>query len=553
MSSPSPDSHKLDRLGDYTVVRVIGEGGMGIVYEAVERLTGRRVALKVLHSNLARSEDARQRFFNEMRIMAGLEHPNIVRSLASREIEGKLVMVLEYLEGRTLRDVIASTRPMEPERAVSIVCSVLWALAAAHERPTPIVHRDLKPENVMILGDGSVRVMDFGIAKVLAEDAHVTRASQAVGTVLYMSPEQAESRPVTPKTDLYAVGLLLYEMLDGKALFDGPSIVGILRDHCETPPPPLREEVRRAIGPELERLLLELLEKSPENRPTDARTVLARLAVAAPRSKGATEASGPLPYAAAARAAPAPSAERAPKLGTMDLISKLDEKPRRWPWAVGAAAVLAVGAAIAIPWTLYLQSRGESSKKSSKDDAEETEESKERSGQKSAPTSSASAACAGLACAAFQPPDPSKVDFELMFAEATKLARGVDSGAVLWSISFLPMSAGPTIDLTQPKAMSFFHFETAGGDLSVAVTKNQLRAERTAIRSRPTLPPINCTFQRAFEAAISGGFRQTELYMAGLHVNPVTKAGQWSFQTDDVGSALVDVTTCKLFQGPRRK
>jgi eukaryotic-like serine/threonine-protein kinase len=550
VTSSSPDSHKLDRLGDYTVIRVIGEGGMGIVYEAVERLTGRRVALKVLHSNLARSEDARQRFFNEMRIMAGLEHPNIVRSLASREIEGKLVMVLEYLEGRTLRDVIASTGPMPPDRAVSIICSVLWALAAAHERPTPIVHRDLKPENVMILGDGSVRVMDFGIAKVLAEDAHVTRASQTVGTVLYMSPEQAESRPVTPKTDLYAVGLLLYEMLDGKALFDGPSIVGILRDHCETPPPPLRDDIRHAVGPDLERLLLELLEKSPESRPADARTVLARLAVAAPRSKGATDASGPLPYAAAARPAPSPSAERAPKLGTMDLISKLDEKPRRWPWAVGAVAVLAVGAAIAIPWTLYLQSRTESAKTKAKD---EPDEDSKPSGPRSLPSGSASTGCGGLACAAFQPVDPSKVDFELMFAEATKLARSVDANAQLWSISFLPMSAGPRIDLTQPKAVSFFHFETAGGDLSVAVRANQLSAERTAIRSRPALPPINCTFQRAFEAAIQGGFRQTELYQAGLHVNPVTKAGQWNFQTDDVGSALVDVTTCKLFQGPRRK
>ncbi|NUO50303.1 MAG: serine/threonine protein kinase [Polyangiaceae bacterium] len=552
MTSPSPDSHKLDRLGDYTVMRVIGEGGMGIVYEAVERLTGRRVALKVLHSNLARSEDARQRFFNEMRIMAGLEHPNIVRSLASREIEGKLVMVLEYLEGKTLRDVITSTGPMAPERAVSIACSILWALAAAHERPTPIVHRDLKPENVMIKDDGSVRVMDFGIAKVLAEDAHVTRASQTVGTVLYMSPEQAESRPVTPKTDLYAVGLLLYEMLDGKALFDGPSIVGILRDHCETPPPPLRGEIRQAIGPDLERLLLELLEKSPESRPADARTVLARLAVSAPRSKNATDASGPLPYAAAAHAPSHPTPERAPKLGTMDLIGKLDDKPRRWPWIVGAAAVLAVGAAIAIPWTLYLQSRAETTKSKTKDSSEESKADK-ASGPSSAPSSSAQSGCDGVACAPFQPVDPSKVDFEIMFAEATKLARSVDAKAQLWSISFLAMSAAPTIDLTQPKAVSFFHFETAEGDLSVAVRAKQLIAERTAIRSRPSLPPINCTFQRAFEAAIAGGFKQTELYQAGLHVNPVTKAGQWNFQTDDVGSALVDVTTCTLFRGPRRK
>lgn len=549
MTSPAPDSHRLERLGDYSVLRVVGEGGMGIVYEATERLSGRRVALKVLHSNLTRSEDARQRFFSEMRIMAGLEHPNIVRSLASREIDGKLVMVLEYLEGRTLRDVIASSGPMPAARVVSIAWAITSALSAAHERQPAIVHRDLKPENVMIVADGGVRVMDFGIAKVLSPDANVTRASQAVGTVLYMSPEQAESRPVTPQTDLYALGLVVYEMLTGKALFDGPSIVGILRDHCETPPPPLPEHIRRTTPPELERLVLELLEKSPQNRPPDARSVLARLEALGGRGATYRSNDAPVPIAQA-HAGYAPAPARGGKLDTMELIGRLDQEPRRWPWIAGGVAVLFVGAAIAIPWTLYLQSRESTPKSKTKSTATADE------GSPNGPvaSSSASPGCGGaLACAPFRPADASKVDFELMLSEATKLALSVEPTARLWKISFLPMSLGPAIDLTQPKARPFFHFDTPTSDLSVAITATELSASRTGTRQRPALPAIACPFQRAFEAAIAGGFLQTELYTATLAQNPTTKAGQWIFGTDDAGSALVDVTTCKLFQGPRRK
>ncbi len=546
MALGSPDSRNLERIGDYRIVRVIGEGGMGIVYEAVERLSERRVALKVMHSNLARSADARARFFNEMRILAGLEHPNIVRSLACTEADGKLMMALEYLEGQTLRDELASTGPIHATRAVAIASAIASALVAAHERQPPIVHRDLKPENVMLLPDGSVRVMDFGIAKVLSDDAAVTRASQAVGTVLYMSPEQAESRPVTPQTDLYALGLILYEMLTGRALFDGPSIVSILRDHCETPPPPLPDVVRRVIPPDLERLLMQLLEKSPSTRPPSARHVLARFGAVEGVAAVPTERFAPIAIPPVHAATPAPR-ER-PKVQTIELIERLDQR-RRWPWVVGSIAVLVVGAAIAVPWTLYLQSRGEPKVKAKTAEAEE----QTTSSVGQAP-SAAFPSCAGaLACAPFKPVDPSKVDFELAFAEATKLARSVAPNAQLWSISFLPLTAGPALDMTQPKARAFFHFDTAEGDLSVGVTGTELVATRTAIRKRPPLPAINCTFQRAFEAAIAGGFRQNEIHMAQLGTSPVSNAGQWLFLTDDVGSAQVDVGTCKLHRGPRRK
>ena len=135
----------MEQIGDYSVRRLIGEGGMGKVYEAEERLSKRRVALKVLHQELARSEQGRRLFTNEMQILAHLEHPNIVRSLASTEVDGELVMVLEYLDGRTLRGVLTERGALPWGEAVSVVCSAASALAAAHGQSPPIIHRDLKP------------------------------------------------------------------------------------------------------------------------------------------------------------------------------------------------------------------------------------------------------------------------------------------------------------------------------------------------------------------------------------------------------------------------
>ncbi|MBL8744280.1 MAG: serine/threonine protein kinase, partial [Myxococcales bacterium] len=151
---------------------------MGTVYEATERLSGRRVALKVLHPDLARTEEARKRFFREMQILSALSHPSIVKSFANAEIEGQLVMVLEYLEGRNLRDELSSVGRIAVPRALDITMAVLSALSAAHEREPPIVHRDLKPENLMVMRDGSIKVMDFGIAKVLDDKQQKTRTTQ---------------------------------------------------------------------------------------------------------------------------------------------------------------------------------------------------------------------------------------------------------------------------------------------------------------------------------------------------------------------------------------
>jgi eukaryotic-like serine/threonine-protein kinase len=262
----------MESLGAYRIERLLGEGGMGKVYEAEERLSGRRVALKVLRPELARSEPARRLFENEMSILARLDHPNVVRCLACAEIDGELVMALELLEGRTLRQLLATDDALDWQRALSIVQQVASALRAAHEHEPPIVHRDLKPENVMILADGTIKVTDFGIAKVLAALGSAT--THSVGTLQYMSPEQIDASPIDARSDLYALGLVLYELLTGRPPFESSSPRELLNMQCTKTPPPLPESVRRALPRGIERLLFELLEKSPDERPGSAADVL---------------------------------------------------------------------------------------------------------------------------------------------------------------------------------------------------------------------------------------------------------------------------------------
>jgi serine/threonine-protein kinase len=262
----------MQSLGGYRIERLLGEGGMGKVYEAEERLSGRRVALKVLRPELARSEPARRLFENEMSILARLDHPNVVRCLACTEIDGELVMALELLEGRTLRQLLAADDALDWQRALAIVKQIASALAAAHEHEPPIVHRDLKPENVMILDDGTIKVTDFGIAKVLAAIGNAT--THSVGTLQYMSPEQIDAGPIDARSDLYALGLVLYELLTGRPPFESSSPRELLNLQCTKAPPELPESVRRSLPRGIERLLFELLEKSPDDRPGSAADVL---------------------------------------------------------------------------------------------------------------------------------------------------------------------------------------------------------------------------------------------------------------------------------------
>ena len=282
----------MDRIGEYLVRRLVGEGGMGKVYEAEERLSKRRVALKVLRPELTRHEEGRRLFLNEMQILAHLEHPNLVRSLASMETDGQLVMVLEYLNGRTLRQELtrrgaaggAGVLPWQ--EALEHVVRIAEALSVAHEQEPSIVHRDLKPENVMLTvpegsGDDApptgLKVMDFGIAKVL-EGMHGTN-TQSIGTLQYMSPEQIDARTIDARSDLYALGLIFYEMLSGEPPFSSASPRELLNLQCTAPAPPLDEEVRRGLPRGVEDMLFAMLEKKPEARPASAREIADRLSL----------------------------------------------------------------------------------------------------------------------------------------------------------------------------------------------------------------------------------------------------------------------------------
>ena len=331
----------MERIGEYLVRRMVGEGGMGKVYEAEERLSRRRVALKILRPELAASEKGRQMFLNEMTILAHLDHPNIVRSLACTELEGELVMVLEYLDGETLRQRLANVGRLPWQEAVSIAADVAAALTAAHGQEPPIVHRDLKPENLMLVAGGRVKVMDFGIGKVMQAIRKST--THSVGTLQYMSPEQIDAAAIDHRSDLYSLGLVFYEMLAGAAPFESESPRELLNLQCTAAPPPLPDDVRAQLPRGVERLLLRLLEKSPANRPATADEVITALDPFVTAVGGAAPA--PISVARTPAASspnlPAVATNTAPRLDTIALIERA-AKPREIPTTRAAMIVVAL-------------------------------------------------------------------------------------------------------------------------------------------------------------------------------------------------------------------
>ncbi|MCA9714317.1 MAG: serine/threonine protein kinase, partial [Myxococcales bacterium] len=323
----------MERIGEYLIKRLIGEGGMGKVYEAEERLSKRRVALKVLHPELASSEEGRAQFIGEMSILSRLDHPNLVRCLACSEHEGKLVMALEYLEGQTLRELLIKRGALPWEEAVGVTVQVARGLAAAHGQDPPVIHRDLKPENIMVLEGGGVKIMDFGIAKVLqAMSRHTTHS---VGTLQYMSPEQIDATGLDARSDYYSLGLVLYELLAGAPPFHSESPRELLNMQCTEPPAPLPDAVRRGMPRGVETLLLALLEKSAEDRPATAEALLSALEPFAPAdgvvslsSASTSERAAPATASTQRRVDSVPGVDAAPRpslsepLNTVQLIER---------------------------------------------------------------------------------------------------------------------------------------------------------------------------------------------------------------------------------------
>jgi serine/threonine-protein kinase len=245
---------------------------MGEVYLAEDTALGRQVAVKFLAPRFAENPDARARFDREARAMAAVSHPNIVTIHQVGETEGRPYLMMEYVEGESLRELLGREE-LPLEQVLDIAMQLVSGLARVHERG--IAHRDVKPSNVIIDRDGRPRLLDFGLA-TSREDDELTRTGEALGTLCYMSPEQAEGRPTDARSDLFSFGVVLYEMLAGKPPFGGDSLAATIRAILFANPEPLRR-LRPDVPEALERVVLHLLEKDPAHRPDGIEAVLGEL------------------------------------------------------------------------------------------------------------------------------------------------------------------------------------------------------------------------------------------------------------------------------------
>ena len=246
----------------YELGGVLGRGGMAEVYVGTDRVLGRRVAVKILADRFARDSSFVARFRREAQSAAALNHPNVVSVFDTGSDNGTHFIVMEYVQGKTLSEILRDGSALMPERAVEIAEGVAEALAFAHR--AGIVHRDVKPGNIMLTPTGDVKVMDFGIARATTSES-LTQTATVLGTATYLSPEQAQGEPVDARSDIYSLGQVLYEMLTGHPPFSGESPVTIAYKHVkEEPVPPSRLNPDVPAG--LDAIVMKSLAKNPANR-----------------------------------------------------------------------------------------------------------------------------------------------------------------------------------------------------------------------------------------------------------------------------------------------
>src|SRR4051794_20321067 len=310
--------------GRYRAERRLGAGGMAEVWCAEDEVLGRRVALKLMGGRFAEDPEYRERFRREAQAAAGMQHPNIVGIYDRSEWDGTPYIAMELVDGKTLKELVTERGPLPPDIAVGLTEQILRALGYAHKRG--IVHRDVKPQNVIIDHDGQAKVADFGIARA-GDTSQMTQTGAIVGTMQYLSPEQAEGHPVDRRADLYSTGIVLYELLTGRVPFDGEAPISIaIKQINELPVPP--GQLEPGIPPALEAVVLRSLEKDPARRYQSAEEFVAALEQA--------------------RRAPTRQVLTAPPPEWVD--DDAAPRSRWWLWAVlaFALAVIAVGAYVTL-------------------------------------------------------------------------------------------------------------------------------------------------------------------------------------------------------------